>query len=377
MSEPITEPGIYTDLSWEDYRAIPAISQSVLKILGQPGGTPKHAYAAFRGDLDRDDSEALRLGRLEHLWIVEGEKEFRERTIIAPTYCEAEVKSKGVRCCNSPTVTDGKEWRCGVHGKGDEWQTPADYCTDADVQRIREMAEAVRLHPIQQHLARPGFSECVGVYEVPVKFGLRLCPSCGGYEHPREFQRLTNGGNLWCWRCRAQFEVPKVTGAEVTIRHKVRLDRLAGPHKGQPHLIVDLKRMQVMTGDREKREKTILKYQWHIQAAMYTEFVRLHFGVDLCWWAWVFVEERRPYDVTWLPASSDTLAVGADQLTRYRKLWAICQHTGIWPGYCNGNQPAGGLPKWYIDHYRKAFGDSDKTLQDEDQSLYGEMEDAA
>lgn len=371
----ISEPGLYHDTTFETYRKIPALNQSTLKLLDPDiGGTPLHARAAFKGELERDDSEALRLGRLEHLWIVEGEAEFRRRTVIAPTYCEGEVKSKGgIRCDNKPKFLagDGK-WFCGTHAKNIEVTEPADYCTDSDVSRIRAMAEAVRSHPIQQHLARPGWSECVGVWDVPVKVGYRTCPHCNGFEHPRRFN--TRHGTFWCWRCRKPMEVPKVASVTVELRHKCRLDRLADPHKDQPHLIVDLKRMQSMAGSREAREKCIKAYFWDLQAAMYTEFVRIHFGVERCHWTWVFCEEKPPHDVTYIPASADTLAVGADKLNRYRKLWALCQFTNIWPGYCVGNQQPGGLPERYIEFYRKQYGDSDGALSGENKSLYGDVE---
>lgn len=365
MSEPITEPGIYQNLSFEDYRAIPALSQSVLKIIGS--ATPKHARAAFRGEMDRDDTKSLQLGRLEHLWIVEGEEEFRKRTVIAPTYCEGVVKSKGgIRCYNTPIVTDGEKWFCGTHGKG--LSAPeGEFCTDAQVSRIKAMADAVRSHDVQRHLSRPGWSECTIIWDVPVKVGYRTCPKCGCFEHPRTFNYK---GRLWCWRCREYFEIPRVAGETVHLRHKARLDRLADPHEGKPHTIIDLKRMQLMTGSREKREKTILNYGWQIQCAMYCEAVRAHFGVDRVRYNWIFIEEKRPHDVAWIPASEETIRIGTDQLQRMRKTWAICQLTDIWPGVCVGNQEPGGLPTWFVRQYLRDHGDSFGALQTDDPHLF-------
>lgn len=332
------EPGIYHDLSFEDYCELPYLNQSVLKLMDceeKYGATPKHAKAAFDGQIERDDTRTLQMGRAEHCWICEGEEAFRQRYKVAPATCQA-VKKDGTRCTNAPTISDWntEEWVCGVHAKGRETCCP-DHITATDLDRIKAMAEAVRSHEINVHLRRKGWSECTIVYDVPLEFYVQ-----GKGEHG-----------------------PTAEKVETTLRHKVRIDRLAEPWKKNPHLIVDLKRMQVMAGSRRERESCIQSYGWDVQAAMYCEAVKRHFGVDRCHYIWVFVEEKPPHDVVWIPASEETLRVGADKLIRYRNEWAECDYRGVWPGYAVGNQDPGGLSNGYITGYVKRNGDDAGTLR--------------
>lgn len=360
-------PGIYYDMTWEDYAALPYLSQSTLKLMDRDaayGATPLHAKAAFDKRLDDDDTQTLRLGRAEHAWITEGETAFRKRFVVAPAKCAETTKPKskteeGKPCSNSPTCMDDAErWLCGVHAKGKEVSTPADYITADHLERIKAMSEAVRSHEINRHLTRKGWSECTIVYDVPVPFALQKCRECDAVGSCMKlgFER---------WRCRIcsrEMPGPKYEHAIRTLRHKVRIDRLAEPSQTFPHLIADLKRMQLMEGRRFKRQDTIKNYGWQIQAAMYTEAVRVHFGVSRCHYIWLFVEEKYPHDVSWLPASDEALTIGADALWRYRAEWAACETSGVWPGYCVGNQEPGGLNDGFIREYRKRHGDENGKL---------------
>lgn len=358
--------GLHRDLSFEDYAALPYLSQSTLKLMDRDepfGATPLHARAAFEKRLEDDDTLTLRLGRAEHAWITEGESAFRERFIIAPSRCSAMTKGSKAElpkpCGNAPTCLDDSEnWFCGVHAKGKETATPTDWITADHLTRIREMSEAVRAHEINRHMTRKGWSECTIVYDVPVSFAIQKCRACGA---SGSCEKL--GYELWrCRICSREMPGPTYERRETTLRHKVRIDRLADETESFPYLIADMKRMQLMEGRRFKRQNTIKEYGWHIQAAMYTEAVRTHFGAKRCHYIWLFVEEKYPHDVSWLPASEDTLALGADALRRYREEWAACEATGAWPGYCVGNQEPGGLNDGYIRDYRKRYGDEDGRL---------------
>lgn len=336
------EPGIYHDLSFEDYCALPYLNQSVLKLMDTEekyGATPLHAKAAFDGEWERDDTEAKKLGRAEHCWICDGEEEFRRRYRIAPACCEAILSSgnyKGNRCTNSPTRFVDGQWRCGTHSKGAEADA-IEFTTADDLERIKAMAEAVRSHEINAHLRRKGWSECTIVYDVPVTFYTK-----GIGEHG-----------------------PTATRQETLLRHKIRLDRLVEPSGRNPHLIVDFKRMQTGEGRRAAREAMILACGWDVQAGMYTEAVKRHFNVSRCHYAWVFVEEDKPHDVTWFEASEDTLRIGADKLWRYRQEWARCDYQNDFPGYARGDQPKGGLNGYYVKKYLERFADDTGQLASE------------
>lgn len=330
----MSEIGIFQHLPFEEYRALPHLNYSVLKLMDRDesyGATPLHAKAAFDGQLENDDTKTLQLGRAEHCWICEGEEAFRERYVVAPSVCEATTK-EGKACSNAPTCRreDGM-WLCGVHSRGRDVGPTyiPEFINTTDLDRIKAMAESVRSHEINTHLRRKGWSECTIVYDVPVTFFTK-----GQGEHG-----------------------PTADRHESVLRHKVRIDRLGEPAGRNPYMIADIKRMQLMEGRRHQREKVIAAYGWDVQAAMYCEAVKAHFGVDRCHYIWVFVEEKKPHDVVWFQADDDTLRIGADKLWRYRQEWAACLHSGHWPAYCEGDQPKGGLNDYYRKKYLERFAD--------------------
>ena len=355
-------PGIHHAVPFETYRNLRALNQSILKLLDPELGSPLHAKAAFDGLLKLPETNALRLGQREHCWIVEGEEEFRSRFRISEP-CGALLKSGD--CKDNPCGKASKhfahgQWRCGTHGNG--MPEVEDCVSPDDLERIRLMGESLRRHEINVHLNRRGWSEATLVYDLDISVAVSLCPKCEGWEHPKKFRV---GWERWrCWRCGADI-VPKVISEAVTLRHKTRIDRLAEPTGKHPHLVVELKRMQLLKGSRWEREKTIRTYGWDVQAAMETEAVKAVLGVERCDLIWVFVEEAYPYDVTWFPASEDTLRIGREKLRRYRQIWAECEVSGCWPGRCVGSQSPGGLPDREVKQYFKEHADDHGRLPSE------------
>lgn len=353
------QPGIYHDLPFEQYRALPYLSQSILKMLDRDeeyGYTPLHAKAAFDGRFGRPDTNALRMGRAEHCLIVEGEAEFQRRYQVAPAACQAS-KGNGDPCKNAPKLQCDGRWYCGVKGHAPDGATEPDEFIDAnDAARMLGMAAAVHAHEACQLLKRPGWSEATIVYDVAVPVVLSKCLKCGALDSLR---RLKDERFL-CRICGRRSEAPGVHKETVSLRHKARLDRLAKADDKRPPLILDLKRMEVGEGARRVRERTIRKYGWHIQAAMYSEAVAAVMGQPADY-AWLFVESAEPHDVAWLQASTDCLRIGRDTLQRCRQEWARCTvvygATKRWPGYCVGPQPQGGLPDYFIREYMKRHAD--------------------
>lgn len=355
------------DMPYEQYRGIRALNQSTLKLMDRDapyGASPLHAKSVFDGKLERDDTLALRMGRAEHCWIVEGEKSFRQRFRVAPAACEA-VKKDGNRCTNQPTKTAAGQWYCGVKGHAPAGaEEISDFVNATDFERIRAVAESVHRHPIGKHCRRPGWSEYTIKYTVPVSFVTLHCPKCGVGDLPDDKGEVPaasqwfrhRGPVTTCRKCEGEFPAPETREHDVVMPHKVRIDRLAQQYKGLPYLAIDLKRMPVMEGKRWKREKAIERYGWDVQAAMYIEAVMTAFGANRCDFCWVFVEEKYPHDVVWFPAGRDTIAIGADKLRRYRQQWAACDHLDYWPGYCISDQQPGGLSEYYVSRYYEQHG---------------------
>ena len=355
-------PGIYHHLPFDQYRELPYLSQSILKMLDRDEGygyTPLHAKAAFDGRFGRKDTDALRMGRAEHCLIVEGEAEFQRRYQVAPAACQAS-KGNGDPCGNAPKLQRDGRWYCGVKGHAPDGATePEEFLNATDAARMLGMAAAVHAHEACQLLKRPGWSEATIVYDVAVPVVLSKCLTCGALDSLRRLK----DERFACRICGRTSEAPGVHKETVSLRHKARLDRLAKADDKRPPLILDLKRMEVGEGARWVRERTIRRYGWDVQAAAYTEAVRLAMGVAACHYAWMFVETSYPHDVTWIPASADVLRIGADKLHRYRSEWARCLLTNRWDGYCNGNQPPGGLHDVYQRNYIKQHADDTGRLR--------------
>ena len=89
------EPGIYRDMRFDDYLAVPAMSASKLKLL----------YKSHRDFVKGIKSTAsMGAGRLEHLAVLEG-KEFEETTVVTP---QRRTNEKGNEV---GFVRSGEHWR--------------------------------------------------------------------------------------------------------------------------------------------------------------------------------------------------------------------------------------------------------------------------
>lgn len=367
--------GVYIGMDFDTYCQVPAVNQSLLKVCGEV--SPKHAFALMAGAMEYD-SNTLRLGRAEHAYIIEGAEEFAKRHPIAQQ-CNATIQTgtnKGNRCKNTSTHRVKDIWFCGQH-KGEFATEVPEAISQYDYRRIQAMGESVRQHEINVHLHRKGWSEVTILYTLEIECKLHRCPKCEIIAWPKPFVRL-NELDRKCMECGATFMATSPETHTIPQQHKIRIDRLGRPTERMPNYVTcDLKRMPVMKGDRETREKTICNYGWDVQAYMYTEGVRIAFErglpvfnergfevdtfaeplIDDVPFIWIFVEEKPPHDVTWFPADMDTLLIGQSKVNRYRQTWAKCMTTQQWPGRCVGVQEPGGLPAWHKRQYERDFAD--------------------
>lgn len=377
--EPIAD-GVYIGMDFERYKQLPAVNQSLLKLCCEV--SPLHADALRKGVM-KYDTPTLMLGRAEHAYIIEGPEEFAKRHPIAQQ-CNAKIQTgsnKGKRCTKTGTHRVNEIWFCGQH-KGELATEVPEAISQFDFMRIGMMGESVRNHEINVHLARKGWSEVTIVYTVDIECRVRRCPHCEAFDYPKPFARL-NELDRKCLNCGETFTVTAPEVATLPVQHKVRIDRLGRPNERMPNYVCcDLKRMQLMKGDRESRERSIRDYGYDVQGAMYTEAVRVAFerGLpvfnergyevdtfaepldDVVPFLWIFVEEKPPHDVTWFPMDADTRLIGESKLRRYRQQWATCCITNQWPGRCVGVQEPGGLPPYEKRKYERDYADDNGVL---------------
>lgn len=97
-------------------------------------------------------------------------------------------------------------------------------------------------------------------------------------------------------------------------------------------IIADLKTCEDATY--REAQRAIIKYQYHVSAAMYLEAAR-HNGLPAKGFAWVFVEKHAPYEIGLYVASQAMLDSGYQTYRRYLDTYSECCESGIWPGYTN------------------------------------------
>lgn len=295
-------PGIYHGKSFEEYASWKAVNSGVVKwgLI-----SPKHCAAALNGEIKSEDTKDRRLGRAIHCMLLEPD-EFGERFVIAGR-CEGVFKSgenKGQRCGAPGKYFIGGQWACGKHGASDA-QSEFETLTEDEARRVRGAVDAVKHLPdeVRPMVSRPGWTEVSIVWEHK---GIKL---------------------------------------------KGRLDRYS---EGKRPLIIDVKKMQVGKGQREECQKAILRWGYHIQAAIYVKGIEALSGVRPEF-VWLFHEDNSPFDIQVIPASAEDIDIG----------WRYCQAAirnyqdsapDHW-GYirCVENIHEGGLPPYFIQKEREKY----------------------
>lgn len=296
----LPEPGIHRDVPFDDYAAWPAINSGVVKwgLVSM-----KHMRAAHMGKIENDDTKDRRLGRGIHCRILEPEH-FKSRFVIAEPCCA--VTGKGQQCGKRSSYRDsGDNWFCGMHkGACDNPDPVVDCLTEAEVAACNGVAESLQDHFIMKTLRRPGWSEA---------------------------------SLLWDWH---------------GLPLKGRCDRLS---QGNRTVILDLKKMQVGSGDRETCKKAIHSYGWYRQAAIYCDGVFRLTG-QKPEFIWVMVEDGPPFDIQVIPATEEDLAIGWHEVRATLDIYKRACEEQIWPGYLRTehNIHPGGLPDWFLRQSRLA-----------------------
>lgn len=304
---PPSEPGLYRDLPFADYAAIPAINSGVVK-----AGTVsmKHMKAALDGAGSDKDTKDRKLGRAIHCRLLEPER-YRAEYLVA-TPCKA-VKQDGQECGNSAKLLWDDVWYCGVRGHAPkDAREPADYISEGDSQRIEAVAAALHDHPVMRLFRREGWSEVSCVWE-------------------------SHG-----------------------LLRKCRIDRYA---PGDKPLIIDIKKCQVGAGRKEDCEKAIHGNGYYRQLAGNVEAIEALTGKtpDAIW---VFVDDDYPFDVNIIPADAQTVAIGRWENNDIIGRFAASQNRNDYRGYIYDSRfiRHGGLPLWYREQcMRLGIGTGDDS----------------
>lgn len=291
--------GVYPGMSFEEYLSIPYPSSSSIKI--GHNVSMRHMRACIDGVLEDKDTHARRFGRALHAKILEPQRFAKEFLIAAP--CCGLIGSgdrKGQECGKASKRQNPEtgKWYCKTHGKGLEDATGI--ISEGDLAEINGAGKSLESNPIVSSLRQVGFAE----YTV----------------------------------------IAEVEGVLV----KARYDYYSMSYRGQ-RLIVDIKKFASMKGSEEELQTAIRNYEYDLQAALYREVHRQHFGSDALF-MWLFVEDKTPHEVVPKFLSSPGERIGTAKYGSTLRRWSECVEWDQYPGY--GSEPAEIFPAdWEMKKY--------------------------
>ncbi|WP_128977250.1 PD-(D/E)XK nuclease-like domain-containing protein [Streptomyces roseicoloratus] len=272
---PITGPGIYPNLAVEEYHA----HRESLSSTG--ARTILKAPALFRHEQDHPQPRraVFDFGTAAHKLVLGDGPEL--------------------------VAVDAGDWRTkAARAERDEVEAAGGIALlAADYDRVHDMADALRRHPIASAVFAPGAG--------------------------RPEQSL--------------FWTDRPTG----VMRRARLDWLPYPRGGRL-IVADYK--TTVSASPEALARTVDTYGYHQQAAWYLDGVRaLELGDESAVFLLVFQEKTAPYLITVVQLDLLTLRVGAAKNRRALQVYAECTASGRWPGYVSDDQPHFlSLPPWAL-----------------------------
>lgn len=293
-TEPTLDLGIHYGITEAAYNELPFARASSL-LWGKV--SPRHMRDALDGRL-KLESAAMRFGSAMHCRLLEPEV-FKKRYLVA-TPCQGLIKTgdrKGQKCGKSASRLHDELWYCGTHSP-DGASEPAYYLSPDEINDMEAIADKLLQHPV-----------------------VRLLRQHGGHEA------------TVIWECNK-------------LRVKSRLDKLVT--ETYP-CIIDLKKIRVAHGTREKFRTSLLEYDYHIRAAMYVDAVKQQTDLD-CKFIWVCIEDSSPHEIAVYEADEHDIAIGRHEYKRLIAMHNDCKLSGQWPGYSTDIQQIS-LPDWYVKRF--------------------------
>lgn len=129
------------------------------------------------------------------------------------------------------------------------------------------------------------------------------------------------------------------------IRRRVRFDWLRHTQPGRRRIIADYK--TCAAADEESLQKAFVNFGYHRQAAWYLDGAKALCGDDTDP-VFVFIcqEKTPPYLVNVVQPDPNAVRIGGIDNRHAIRVFAECQATGVWPGYCATDPNWLSLPTW-------------------------------
>jgi hypothetical protein len=291
------EPGIYHDLPFEDYKALPYVNSSAIKA-GIKSESLKKMRHLIEEDCEDKDSREKKFGRAQHAYILEGEEAFFDRFLVATTCCA--ITGKGSPCSNPGKLYDGHSWFCGVKGHAPEGASePADYVLQEEIDSIKHIRRSLESSPCVTTLKTKGWAETTLVWDHD---GMRC---------------------------------------------KARVDRFSE----SPPIIIDLKKFDRKELTVRNCADEIAGRLYHVQAAFYRMAVEALTGKRAAF-MWIFTESGGPWDVLPVQVTANDMYQGLLLCKAWLARYAAAKDSGHFPGVWELNKPAQvELPDWVHRKY--------------------------
>ena len=265
------------------------ISKSGLDLIGR---SPLHYYRRYLAE-ERDaapDSKALIMGSAVHAAILE------------PAVFEAEF-CRGLENCDRRTKEGKEQYQNFLNASGGKQVlTPEDF---ADVLTIRD---AVLAHPVAARLLSEGTPEGV-LY----------------FDYPASSFPLDEGESV------EDFEAAPA---------KIRFDFL----HSSGTVLVDIKTTE--DASPEAFQRSVAKYNYHKQAALYTDAFAFSGLPVPDKFVFIAVEKSAPYAVGVYLLATEAVEVGRGEVAAGMKTYSIARKTGNWAGYTPTKIVPITLPAW-------------------------------
>ncbi len=283
----IERPGVYDDIPAELYHADPvpggSLSSSEARRL-----LPPSCPALFRHYKDhpqaRTSTKALDFGSAAHAVVLEGD----ESPLV-------EIDAENYR------TKAAQQQRDAARAAGKVPLLPR------ELETVRDMAAALRAHPLAAKLLAHGSAE------------------------------------------RSLFWADPDTG----VRRRARLD-WHRERRGGRVIVPDYK--TAVSAEPRAFGRAVREHGYHVQAAWYLDAIRaLDLGGPDSAFVFIVQEKTAPYVVTVCELDADALALGAALSRRAIEIYQECTETGEWPGYSTDIAHIS-LPPWAADDLEAAHG---------------------
>ena len=266
-------PGKFTNIPAAAYHESDALSHSKLEVFRRRAALYKKHYidkSIKRGE----ESDALKIGRALHSFVLEGVDVYRREFAVAPK-CDRRTKEGKAIYADFAAQSAGKT----IIG-------------DDDMECVAEMANAIAGNPIAASL-------------------------------------LTGGESEVTWRANL---------SALPVLAQCRTDKFHAAHElsnGRP-CVVDLKTVESLDGFRDF-ERNFWSLGYHRAAGFYMPVIQ-DCGVTIADWFFVVVEKSEPFGCTVYKPTGRAVSIGCEENIRDILRLAACYKTNSWPSAPSGVQ---------------------------------------